>query len=167
MASRIQVGGANKVLKNIAVLTQAMSGEEAAKYARGAQWALQNASELITDEAKRNARGARVPADVVDSIFTYGGLPKSTRARKKPSALAGVAKQATMREWIATKNPKSPKAKVSPGGKVAMSRATMYEFGTTRQPAVAFFGRAVKSRRGQVRTRIAENLKLVIRTILQ
>ena len=65
MASRITVGGANKVLKNIAVLTQAMSGEEAAKYARGAQWALQNASELITDEAKSNARSARVPADAI------------------------------------------------------------------------------------------------------
>ena len=167
MASRIQVSGANKFLKNLETITSAMSGEEAAKYRRGVVWALQNASEIITDQAKSNARGARVPAEVIESIFTFGGLPKSKAARKKPSALAGVNKAKTIKEWIAGKHPKSPRAKVAPGGKVAMSRAAMYEFGTTRQRAIAFFGRAVKARRAQVRTRIGENIKTVLRTILQ
>jgi len=84
----------------------------------------------VRDEMRSRASAAGWPQYVIDSIFADG-----RQKRGRISALAGANKRRTMFEWRASRHPKSPRAKVPPGGKVAMSRATALEFGTTRNEA--------------------------------
>lgn len=67
-----------------------------------------------------------------------------------------------MVEWTAARNPKSPKAKVVYPGKVAMSLATMMEFGTTRGPAKPAFRPAVINAKAELPLILAKGLKEII-----
>jgi HK97 gp10 family phage protein len=105
---------------------------------------LREAAEIIATEARSNAAANSVPQRVRNSIFVFAD-PKKDKPRRS-SALVGVNKQRTMIEWTA-RSSFSPRAKVAPGGKVAMSLASMFERGTTRMKARPYFTPAVKTMR--------------------
>lgn len=92
----------------------------------------------------------------INSIFSYG-KPRSGDF-KKIDALAGVTKPETMVEWTAGKHPKSGRAKVSAGGKVAMAFATMLEFGTSRMRARPAIRPAVKAAQARIIARVTGGL---------
>jgi len=99
----------------------------------------------LRDMMRQNAQAQGWPKEVIDSIFADG-----RKQRGRTGALAGANKRRTMFEWRAGKHPKSPRAKVPPGGKVAMSRATALEFGTTRNKARPAIRPAVQAAKRKV-----------------
>lgn len=96
--------------------------------ARGAGWASEKAT-----IREGNRAGVVSGEDAIASIFASERPQGNSKTRI--TALAGVGKQRTMVEWRAGRFPKSPRAKVAPGGRVAMALATMLEFGTTNRRA--------------------------------
>jgi hypothetical protein len=103
--------------------------DEMKSAARGAGWGAQS----IRFRGPRRS-GVMRGEDAINSIFAYA-KPRGGDFRKRISALAGVSKQKTLIEWRAGKFPKSPNAKIAPGGAVAESLAAMLEFGTSNHPA--------------------------------
>lgn len=123
---------------------------------------LGDAADVLSGAMKTLARLNGYPPAVVESVFSFRRLPASLRARKQPSALAGVAKGETIVEWRATAAPKSARAKVPAGGKVAMSLAAMWEFGTSKMAGRGAIATAVTHSRGAVRETIVDGLTRVI-----
>jgi hypothetical protein len=121
---------------------------------------LGEAAGFISAEAKSNARSQGVPDRVVSSIFTFANPAKDKP--KRAGALVGVNKRSTMITWFASKHPKSPKAKVPPGGKVSMSLASMFEGGTTNRNARPFFSPALKSMKGKALDHILAGYKSIL-----
>lgn len=114
---------------------------------------LRAAAAEIKDEATRRAVALGWPKEAAESFFAYYD-PAKDRLRRS-GALAGAAKQRSMVEWTAGPHPKSPRAKVAPGGSVAMSKAAMFEFGTTRMPARPAFRPAITAAKNAAFQRIA------------
>lgn len=115
---------------------------------------LREAATEIKTEATARARAQNWPKAAAESFFAYYD-PEKDKPRRS-GALAGAAKKRSMVEWTARANPKSPRAKVAPGGKVAMSLAAMYEFGTSWLAARPAFRPAVAAAKERVFKRIAE-----------
>ena len=99
--------------------------------------------------------------EAIQSIFSFS-KPRGGDSRKRISAVVGVGKRRTLVEWIAGRFPKSPRAKVSPGGRVAMALAAMLEFGTTRRAARPAIRKAIQS--GKMR--IVNTIAVGYRTLL-
>lgn len=158
----VSVSGKKEIVKAVNELTEALTGGRAIAGKLGIMWALGDAGEIVAAAAKSNARAVGAPSEVTEAIFTYRGLPPEHKAKRRPAALVGVGKQDSLRQWRAGRIPKSPRAKVAPGGAVAMSLAAMYEFGTSRRPATAFFSNALRANRAAVRAKIQDNLRQVI-----
>lgn len=98
---------------------------------------------------------------VRQSINIADKMPPS-RPRKK-TVLVVVHKQDTMRQWLASKFNRSPRAKVGPGGKVAESLGTMFELGTsTGMKEHHWFRNAADSKRGEVSQNLKEGLSGLI-----
>ena len=161
MSKRITVSGKKEFIQAVNALTADLSGEERAGARAGIMDALADGAAIVATAARQNAASG-APAEVRDGIFSYGKLPPALKQRKKPSALAGVSKKKSMREWRAGKHPRSPRAKVSPGGNVSMSLAAMYEFGTSRMSGTGYFSKAVASSRGAVRRAIELGVERVL-----
>lgn len=117
------------------------------------------AAEELANTMRSSARAAGWPEWIVKSIFSYGQMRAS--GKKRITALAGVNKKMSMVEWRAGKHPKSPNAKVTPGGKVAMARATMLEFGTSRAPAKPAIRSAVKQAKGVIIAKVTEGFQSI------
>jgi hypothetical protein len=162
VSKSVRITGRNEVVRNVNRLMSAMS-DESKNDARGSIMnSLGDAADLMASAMRTMSRLKGYPQEVIDSIFAYRKLPSSLRSRKKPSALAGVAKQQTMRTWSATAKPRSPRARVAKGAQVAMSLAAMYEFGTSKLPAGGAIEAAVSQSRGAVRDTIAAGLSKLI-----
>ncbi len=139
--------------KQLQAIVSAAAGEmrdEMRTQARSAGWGGQNL---------RTKQGIVTGQEAINSIFSYG-RPKET-GRAKVSGLAGVSKQRTMVEWTAGRRPRSPRAKVAPGRKVAMAFATMLEFGTSRMSARPAIRTAVKTARTRIIDRVTNGFQAV------
>lgn len=158
----VSITGKKEIVRNLNRVTAALSGEGLVGVQQDIMWALGDAGDIVAEAAKQNARGVGAPAEVVDAIFSYRGNPPLQQKKKRPASLVGVDKSKSMRIWTAGRVISSVKSKVAPGGKVGMSLAAMYEFGTTRRPATGFFSRAVMGNRAAVRARLAANLAVVV-----
>lgn len=123
----------------ISQVTEQVAGEMRAQ-ARSAGW---------TGQEFHGPRGHATGAEAIASIFSFA-KPRGENPRKRISGLAGISKQHTMVEWIAGKHPRSPRAKVAPGGKVAEAFATMLEIGTSVRPARPAIRVAVANAKGRV-----------------
>lgn len=133
--------GIPEVQAKIKEILEQTSGNEAGANARNrVRELVGEAAKTIKEKAVSNATSQGWPKQVVNSIFTFNDPAKDKP--KRTAALVGINKQKSMLQWTAAANPKSPKAKVSPGGKIAMSLATMYEFGTSRMKAKPAFRKA-------------------------
>jgi len=125
------------------------------------QAVLGDAAVEVRNEMRAQAMIAGWPARLIATIFKFSEL--RAMGKEKISALAGVSKKRSMLEWKAGKHPKSQNAKVPPGGKVAESLATMYEFGTSRMSAHPAIRPAVKI----VRNKVREAVKAGMRALLE
>lgn len=161
-ASVVSITGKKEVVRKLTRLISTLSGEGLVGAQNDVMWALGDAGNIVSAAAKQNARAVNAPPEVVDAIFTYRGNPPVKQKKKAPAALVGVDKSDSMRIWTAGRVIASVKSKVAPGGKVAMSLAAMFEFGTTRRPATGFFSRALIQNRAAVRARLAENFAQII-----
>lgn len=121
---------------------------------------LGSAAAIGRDAIKSKARSMRWPSHVIENAFSFSDPDKSKRG--KPAALFGVNKQRSLVEWRAGKNPKSPRAKASPGTKISESLATMYEIGTSRMAARPAVRPAVKESSGAMRSEAISGLKSII-----
>ncbi len=117
---------------------------------------IRNAARLVRNQARDNATSEGWPSRVVASIFAYSDQP-DTPGLKRTTALAGVNKRRSMVKWNAVRHSAqwhrvmtSGVHKVEPGSEVAMSLATMYEFGTSRMMAKPAFRPAVTATKGSV-----------------
>lgn len=163
MAKSVNITGRNQVVKRVKAVMAAMEDNQREATRGTVMTALGDAADVLSGAMKTLARLNGYPNAVIESIFSFRRLPPSLRARKKPSALAGVAKADTMREWKATAAPKSARAKVPAGGRVAMSLAAMYEFGTSKLAGRGAIGTAVTNSRAAVRETIVIGLQKIIR----
>lgn len=138
---------------------------------RMVQETLWEAAHEIEVEAGQRAAMQGWPARAIEGMFAYAGL-KDNRppiGGKWGTSLAGEAKKRSMIEWTAGKTaPREDKSgkhaerKVAPGGKVAMSLATMYEFGTTRLVPRPALRPAITAVRGRIVAVLAEGFRKVI-----
>lgn len=129
---------------------------------------LHAAAVIVRDETKRRAISQNWPHEAIAGIFAYFDPNKP----KRSTALAGVSKRRSMVEWYPGKS-KSPRAKVAPGTvsakgarfgaqKIAMSLATMFEYGTSKMNARPAYRPALASVRASMLARMAQGYKKVI-----
>jgi hypothetical protein len=111
----------------------------------------------------KTGRGVSVVSgqEAIASIFAFD-KPRGGNSKKRISALAGAGKKRTMIEWRAGRHPKSPRAKVAPGGKVAMSLVSMLEFGTTNRRARPAIRQAIAGAKSRIISRIADGYKTLL-----
>lgn len=151
-------------LKELEAKLRALMPVDGSPMAKEVQSVVAGAADEVRDAMRSSARAAGWPQNVIDSVFSYGRTTAITfrGPEGKATALAGVNKRRTMVEWIAGKHPKSPNAKVTPGNKVAMSRAAMLEFGTTRSPAKPAIRSALKAAGPMVVARLAAGFNAIL-----
>lgn len=105
-------------------------------------------------------------SEALQSIFSYGRPKPSENRWQRISALAGVTRKATMVEWRAgAKNrPALPgrERKKNRGELVAMSLATMLEYGTTNRPPRPAIRTAIKSARARIVDAVATSWKSLL-----
>ena len=161
-ARQADVSGLKELISNLEDLAKGLNGYAQNSLARNTMQAIgETAQEEIEAPAKSNAVSKGVPTVVKDSIFTdFRRIRGGSSIRM--SALVGVNKRRSMREWTATANPKSARAKVAPGGKVAMSLATMYEFGTSKMGPRPYLRPAVETGRITAPVKLGKKLRAVI-----
>jgi hypothetical protein len=159
---RVTITGRSAIVKKLNAVVAAMSAEEQQAARTTIMDVLGDGADLMAGAMRTMARINQYPQEVIQSIFSSRKLPPSIKIRKKPSALAGVAKGETIREWRATSNPRSSRAKVGVGGKVAMSLATMFEFGTSKMPARHAITTAVLDSKSAVAVTIKDGLNRMI-----
>ncbi len=132
--------------------------DEMRSQARSAGWG----SSSITWKNKGKS-GTVTGQQAINSIFAFGEPRENPGKWAKITALAGVGKRRTMFEWIAGRHPASTRARVAPGGKVAMSLAAALEFGTTRHAPKP----AIRNAIANVKMRIIDTLTTEYNAILQ
>ena len=121
-----------------------------------------DAGEILKSQVKANV--APLSSRVAASVHNIHAANSHSRRLKKKSALVFVDKKPTMVEWRAAPNNKSPRAKVSPGNKMAMSLATMLEIGTSRGiPAHAYFGNAIKQSRSAIKAKLQDGVNELLK----
>lgn len=162
LSKRVTVTGRSAIVKKVNAIVAAMSAEEQTAARKNIMDVLGDGADLMAGAMRTMARASQYPQEVIDSIFSSRKLPPALKMRKQPSALAGVSKAQSMREWRATAKPKSPKAKVAEGGKVAMSLAAMYEFGSTKTKPRGAIAGAVTDSKPHVMAIIREGLTRMI-----
>jgi len=145
-------------LQNVVGKASIEMRNEMVAHARAAGWGSQSI---------RNKTGTVTGEEAINSIFAFTRSSKQTRRAAKVSALAGLTKDKTMVEWRAGRYPKSPRAKVAAGKKVAMAFATMLEFGTTRMAARPAIRPAVKAARARVIAAVADGFNTVLKKFSQ
>jgi HK97 gp10 family phage protein len=150
-------------IRELRARLQDVLSEEKLRQSTGAL--VQEVADKVRDRMRSNARAAGWPSSIIPYVFAVS----DDIARGKIRALAGVSKggknktHPMYREWRAGKHPKSPKAKVSPGGKVGMGWPTMWEFGTSRQPARPAIGPAITSMKKEISDMMATGLRKIMR----
>lgn len=145
-------------LKELEAKLKAMIPENPAM-ARFINAVVADAASATAGIMRTSASAAGWPASIVSTIFSYG--KQRENSKKRISALAGVSKKRSMVVWRAGRHPKSANAKVPPGGKVAMARATMLEFGTSRSPAKPAIRNAVKQAKGVIIAKVTEGFQSI------
>ncbi len=155
------IEGFNELLRKLEDMGKGISGQSRNEYCRDVMAILgECANENIADVARANAKAKSVPQSVIDSIFTDDRVSKIKK--NEPAVLVGLNKKNTMVEWTATENPASPKAKVSPGGKVGMSLGTMFEHGTSKMRAKPFMRPAFRYGRSVIVNNLMPRLRGVL-----
>lgn len=125
------------------------------KMAQAVSEVVGDAAQEVRSEIQAQAMLQQWPQEILRYVFGYReGKPAGSR--NKIAALAGVSKghknpaHPMYKEWRAGRHPKSPNAKVGPGGKVGMGWPTMWEFGTSNRPARPAVRPAIKNARARV-----------------
>lgn len=124
----------------------------------------------IPDPAETTDRSGRKIGrqQILESLFTYNKQPEGERRRARFSALVGIRKRGRTPyasgyvEWRAGRHPKSPRAKVAPGGLIGESLATMIEMGTTKRVATPFFRPAITTSRSRIVPVIATGYRAIL-----
>lgn len=155
-----RIEGINNLAEHLNQLGDAVDGEAVIDTLyRAARMARDEIRDLAPEDPKW-AKGASVKG----AVFAYRGHPH--KDPQGPSVLFGVSKKKSMLEWTAGKHPKHPRAKIPPGGKVAMSLATMFEYGTTQLSARPFFRPAMAAIRPMAARVISEGVGAAIKKAL-
>jgi HK97 gp10 family phage protein len=160
MATRNIAGGRSAEVVGLRELSRKLDRLKSAVASQEASAAVGKAAGTGREAIRSSMRGAGWPASLISKAFSTDGVNK----RGKIVALFGVNKQSNMVVWNAGPNPKSPRAKVGEGGKVAMSMVSMFEFGTTRMQAKPAVRPAIQGSKSQmVQTTAAEFKAIIIR----
>ncbi len=129
---------------------------------------LYDAAVIVRNQARANAVAAGWPHKAIESAFAFNR--PSDEMTKRTRALAGVGKRKSMVEWTAAEHQarfsrvlQGGVHKVAPGGKVAMSLAAMFEFGTSRMVARPAWRPALTSTRSNVRNKVRETYTAVLK----
>ena len=105
---------------------------------------LHAAAVIVRDETKRRTISQNWPHEAIAGIFAYFDPNKP----KRSTALAGVSKRRSMVKWAR--------------GTIAMSLATMFEYGTSKMRARPAYRPALQAVRDSVLARVAQGYKKVI-----
>lgn len=155
------IEGYEDLVRTLEEIGKGVSGEKRNQYCRDVMQVLGTTATVnIADVAKAKAKAKGVPQSVIDSIFTDQRVSKIRN--NEPAVLVGVNKKRTMVEWTADESPASPRAKVSPGGKVSMSLATMFEFGTSTMKAKPYMRPALRYGRSVIINDLMPRLRAVM-----
>ena len=151
--------GGDEIVAKLTTLVRSLQGQERSQLARAV---LNDVGSTAWDEigsvAKRTAESKGLPKSISDAIFVDAGL-KGIESRQKLSALVGVRKKTSMVEWRASSSSQmNAKAKIGTGGRVAMSLATMFEYGTSIMPPKPYLRPAIESGRSGIPSRLAVKL---------
>ena len=143
--------GADEIAAKLKKMVDGLQGREKSMLAREVLGDLGKAAWTeVGSVAKSTAESKGLSKEISDAIFVDSGMG-GIESRQRLSALIGINKQKSMRTWTASwSSQMNAKAKVSAGGKVAMSLATMEEFGTSRQKPRPFLRPAIDSGRRSI-----------------
>jgi len=155
-AKNLSISGLKPIKERLNNVVQYLDGEEIYP-------ALGRAVKPLQTAAQNNAR--LISGEIAVSIHLADRQPPS-RPRKK-TVLVVAHKSETMRRWTGARSNRSPKAKVSPGNEVSESLASMFELGTSRMPARAYFKPAVDATKAEVISNVKTELEGLIELAVQ